>query len=145
MIVVAMPDELDLIEGDKKDALVTGAGPLNVIEALRSFPRDMQIHNVGYAGSNNIPIGTRCRIGMVHQYHPNAEYDDMHYCLDGDIPCYSACDFVTETDIKEDAVFDMELAYILALGFTKVTAEKIVSDNLSMEEFNKSIKEKTYV
>lgn len=39
----------------------------------------------------------------------------------------------------------MELAYILALGFKNVTAEKVVSDNLSLDEFNKSTKEKLYV
>lgn len=141
MIVIATPDEEKLIQGNSDDVFITGVGPLNVIEALKDVPRETPIFNIGYAGSNRIPIGTRCRIGRVSAYHPHADFRDFHYLLSGDVPCFTSSDFVTSAKgIEEKCVFDMELAYILALGFTNVTAEKIVSDNLSMEEYEKCLK-----
>ena len=50
-------------------------------------------------------------------------------------PCYTSNDFVTSTTIKEDCVFDMELAYIAAMGFQHLHALKIVSDNLSLHTY----------
>lgn len=138
MVVVAMPDELALLKGHENETIIcTGIGPLNVIEALRSVPKDTPIHNVGYAGSNSIPVGTRCRIGKVRSWHPAASYIDSSYQLSGDTPCFTSSDFVTSSDVSEPCVFDMELAYILALGFTNVVAEKVVSDNLSEKEYER--------
>ena len=134
MTVVAMPEEAKFApEGDA--VLVTGIGALNVIAVLRDVPRHTPIYNVGYAGASGIEIGTVCHVGRVTAFHPIADYADRVYQLDGDVPCYTAGDFVTEADIDEPCVFDMELAYILALGFTNVRADKIVSDNLSMKEY----------
>ena len=48
--------------------------------------------------------------------------------------CYSNTDFVLASPYK-DCVFDMELAYICAQGFAKVSAIKIVSDNLSLHDY----------
>ena len=48
--------------------------------------------------------------------------------------CYSNTDFVTASPYN-DCVFDMELAYICALGFTHVSAIKYVSDNLSLHTY----------
>ena len=134
MTVVAMPEEAKFAPaGDQ--IIVTGIGALNVIEAMRSVPRETPIFNVGYAGAKGIKIGTRCRVGLVTGWHPIADYVDRTYQLDGEIPCYTSDDFVLSADAIEPCLFDMELAYILALGFTNVTAEKIVSDNLSMTEY----------
>ena len=139
MIVVAMQEERKLAKSN--DAiLVTGVGGINIIKSLQNISRDTPIHNVGYAGSNSIPKGTRVRIGRVQLYHPNVEYAEPWFGLDGDVPCYTSSDFVLSTEIKEPCVFDMELAYILALGFTNVTAEKIISDNLNEEEFEKCLR-----
>lgn len=135
MIVVAMPEEVKLAGETDEPILVTGVGAINVIEALRSIPKETPICNIGYAGSNIIPVGTRCVIGRVASYHPNADFTDKGYHLDGDVTCFTSSDFVFQTDIKSPCVFDMELAYILALGFKNVTAIKIVSDNLSKERF----------
>lgn len=140
MIVVAMPEEVALAGRTKEPIMVTGEGALNVMSALRNIPRDTPIHNIGYAGGNMIPIGTRCRIGNVTMYHPVAVFDDRSYTLDGNVNCYTSSDFVTRTNIKTPCVFDMELAFILAMGFMNVTAEKIVSDNLSKEEFDSCLK-----
>lgn len=137
LIVTAMIEENKLADG--RASIVTGEGALNVIKSMEGVSRDTPILNVGYAGSNSIPIGTRVRVGEVRLYHPRAEYEEPEYCLDGDTACYTSSDFVTETEITEPCVFDMELAYILAMGFTDVVAEKVVSDNLSIGQFHERI------
>lgn len=135
-IVVAMKDELALVdEHHRDDCIVTGIGALNVIHALMDVDRNEPILNVGYAGSNCIPTGTRVRVGSCQLYHPNADFESPIYNLCGDVPCFTSNDFVLETDIEEPCVFDMELAYILAMGFTNVSSDKIVSDNLDFNEY----------
>ena len=49
--------------------------------------------------------------------------------------CYSNCDFVLQSDYK-DCVFDMELAFIAAMGFKNLHALKYVSDNLSLHAYH---------
>lgn len=137
--VVAMQEEERLAEG-YRHVIVTGVGPLNVIETLDGLDRDTPIANIGYAGSNSIPKGSRVRIGAVTSYHPNVRLEEPAYALDGDTPCYTSSDFVAHTDITEPCAFDMELAYILAMGFTDVISEKVISDNLNVTEFEESAK-----
>jgi hypothetical protein len=69
-------------------------------------------------------------------------YNEPEYTLDKEstIKCFTSNDFVLETKIEKPCVFDMELAYILALGFKRVESIKIVSDNLSLKEYEKRIK-----
>lgn len=140
MIVIATRNELDLVGQRDEPILITGIGAFNVINALKDVPRSTPILNIGYAGSNKIPVGHRCRIGRVKLHHPIADFEDRTFSLDGTTPCYTAGDFVTEANIDEPCVFDMELAYILALGFYNVSAEKVVSDNLSVEEYESCLK-----
>lgn len=132
--VVAMPEEVNLVHDGSK-VIVTGVGGLNVIKAMSDLPRDTEIHNIGYVGSNKIPVGTKCRIGKVKTYHPNVDFDEEEFFLDGDITCYTSGDFVLKSDVEEPCVFDMELAYIMALGFKHVVSEKIVSDCLDIDQF----------
>ena len=135
--VVAMPEETRLLsESQRENCLITGAGALNVIKSLRGIDLNTPILNVGYAGSNSLPVGSRVRIGRVFLYHPNVEIVEPEYVLDGEISCYTSNDFVLSTEMSEPCVFDMELAFILALGFKNVVSEKIVSDNLSLKEFS---------
>ena len=49
--------------------------------------------------------------------------------------CYTNCDFVLASDYK-DCVFDMELAFIAALGFKNLHSFKYVSDNLSLHAYH---------
>lgn len=139
MIVVATDEEYKLAKKRFKHHLIikTGVGGINVIKTLKHFPKWLKIINFGYVGSNVIPIGTEIRIGKCKLYHPNVEYEEFIYKLDGDITCYTSNDFVLETKIKKPVVFDMELAYILALGFKNVESIKIVSDNLSLKQYEK--------
>ena len=135
LTVVATEEEIKLIEKGSK-YIVTGVGAVNVFNALKDVDRDEMIYNIGYAGSNIIPIGSKVRIGKVCNYHPNANFTEPEYDLGGDVICYSSTDFVLKTEIKEPCVFDMELVYILAMGFENVVSDKIISDNLDLNEYN---------
>lgn len=139
MIVVAMPEEVKLAKPDGNGVLVTGVGALNVIKSMKNIDRRTPIVNVGYAGSNTIKKGTWVKVGKVKTFHPNVAFDEPTFMLNGDTPCYTAGDFVTCAQIKEPCVFDMELAYILALGFTNVTSYKLVSDCLNTKEFEETM------
>jgi hypothetical protein len=143
MIVVATNEEYILAQKRFKgrEIVRTGVGGINVLNALKEADKGQEIVNFGYVGSNIIPIGTEVKVGGCKLYHPNVEYEEPTYKLDGDVTCYTSNDFVLSTDIKEPVVFDMELAYILALGFKNVKSIKIVSDNLSLEKYEKIIKE----
>ena len=166
LIVIAEEGERKLIEkyipDCKWDVLVTGVGAVNVIRSLRDLPRDIRILNIGYAGSANFEIGTLVEVSEVRLNHPNCNYNEPVVpvspcdlsnnapCTAQDAPslfpiadrravCYSNCDFVLQSDYK-DCVFDMELAYIAALGFERVSALKVVSDNLSLHAYHEVTK-----
>ena len=139
MIVVATEAEYNKFKSDSEETIMTGVGYGNVYKALANIPRDTPILNIGYAGSNNIPIDTVCHIGECRSYHPNVEINENIYHLPGDYICYTSNDFVLQTDIKEPVIFDMELYAILSMGFTNVKAIKIISDNLSIDEYESKI------
>lgn len=137
LIVLATEKEISLVKDKYPGAriLITGVGGLNIVEALKDYPRDTPIINIGYVGSNCIKIGTEVNIGHCGLYHPNVTYIEPTYELPGTATCFTSNDFVLSTDIKEPVVFDMELAYILALGFTNVISIKTVSDNLNYQDY----------
>lgn len=121
------------------EIVMTGVGGANVIETLKAVNKDRKAINFGYVGSNILPVGTEVRIGKCCLYHPNVEYEEPMYKLGGTIACYTSNDFVLDTDMTEAVVFDMELAYILALGFSHLESIKIVSDNLSLKQYERNI------
>lgn len=150
IVVVATPEELKIApqtvdEADK--VVITGVGALNVLRALRDEPRDEEIVNIGYVGSNILPVGTKCSPREVRLYHPNVNYAenemelDTYAAMENPI-CYTSTDFVTENKVKEAAIFDMELAFIVAMGFKTVRAIKVVSDNLSVKEYEETINDR---
>ena len=140
MIVVATDEEYKLAKKLFKHRFIikTGIGGVNVVKKLKHLPKWLKITNFGYVGSNNLPIGTKVKVGMCLAYHPNINYEEPTYKLNGDTICLTSNDFVLNTDIKEPVVFDMELAYILALGFKRVESIKIVSDNLSLKQYEEN-------
>lgn len=140
MVVVATPDELCLVD-QNDDILITGVGALNVIKTLQNVPRGTPLINVGYAGGNGLKVGERVSIGKVKLYHPNVDYKEDEFDIGGDAVCYTSADFVEKTEITEKCVFDMELAFILALGFTNVQAFKVVSDNLDYSQYEERVRE----
>lgn len=143
LIVVATDEEEKLAKQRFKrhKIIKTGVGALNVIQTLRKIPKWRKIINFGYVGSNNIPIGTEVKVRWCKLYHPCVEYKESIFVLgvhEG-VPCYTSNDFVLETPINQPSVFDMELAYICALGFKNVKSIKMVSDNLSLKQYEENI------
>ena len=155
MIVVATPVEVELVEkvlGERAyeyyPIVVAGVGGANMYESLRNIPRDTHILNIGYAGSVNSKIGTLGIVTDCKVYHPNVTYHEPIYNLGmlpvGDkeyeiVTCLTSNDFVLEADKNlEHCVFDMELAYICAMGFKSVSSIKVISDNLSLHQYDKT-------
>ena len=154
LVVIAEKEELKLVEQlGYKDypILITGVGALNIIEALKDIPEYVSIINIGYAGSKNLEPGKFYAIDGVSLYHQNVKYIEPSYSLGYNpwvggvepltpVKCLTGTDFVLESDIK-GCVFDMELAYIKALGFEDVIAYKYVSDNLDLQEYREKLNE----
>ena len=136
-----------MADGSVWDIIVTGVGAINVMKTLRDLPRNAQIINIGYAGSANYEIGSVVCVREARLNHPCVTYPEPQLllrpvpsewlkepsnCLES--VCYSNTDFVLQSDYK-DCAFDMELAYIAALGFEHLVSLKIVSDNLSLHDY----------
>jgi hypothetical protein len=147
LIVVATDEEYSLAKERFKHRIIikTGVGSINVIKKLKNLPKWIKITNFGYVGSNVIPIGTELTIDYCGLWHPNVDYKEKIYKLKNKQDniyknvCFTSNDFVTKCNIKEPCVFDMELAYICALGFKRVESIKIVSDNLSLKEYEGNV------
>ena len=147
LVVIAEKEELKLVEElgySGYPVLITGVGGLNVVNALKRLSKDTEILNIGYCGSNNLEIGSKVMIRFVRTHHNVADFKEVPLsCItDGGIKrvdCYTSTDFVINTTIKEDCVFDMELAFIRAM-FNNVRSIKVVSDNLNKEDYEKNIK-----
>ena len=153
-IIMAEEGELTLLEKAKEqlgldlhdaEILFTGVGAINIIRSLQHLDRDAELINVGYAGSANFDLGTWVEVTEVRLNHPNVTYPEPELTLSpfAHSPihplqraiCYSNCDFVLASDYK-DCVFDMELAFIAALGFKHLRSLKYVSDNLSLHAYH---------
>ena len=141
-------EELGLDLGDT-EILFTGVGAINIIRSLQHLDREAEVYNIGYAGSANFDLGSWVEVTEVRLNHPNVTYPEPELKLsalrDSGISiarypekravCYSNCDFVLASDYR-DCVFDMELAFIAALGFKHLHALKYVSDNLSLHAYH---------
>ena len=157
-IVMAEEGELPLIDKareelglDLRDAeiLFTGVGAINIIRSLQHLDREAELYNIGYAGSANFDLVSWVEVTEVRRNHPNVTYAEprlplIDESLGAELPlehetrraiCYTNCDFVLASDYK-DCVFDMELAFIAALGFKHLHALKYVSDNLSLHTYH---------
>ena len=152
-IIQAEEGEHELIEKareelglDMSDAevLITGVGAINIIKSLQDLDREAELYNIGYAGSANFDLGTWVEVTEVRLNHPNVTYPEPKLTIDNSqctihncrqAVCYTNCDFVLASDYK-DCVFDMELAFIAALGFKNLHSFKYVSDNLSLHAYH---------
>lgn len=131
---------------DLSDATLvyTGVGAINIIRSLQDLDREAEVYNIGYAGSANFELGSWVEVTEVRLNHPNVTYPEPKLKLEPiglqkeqvkQAVCYSNCDFVLASDYK-DCVFDMELAFIAALGFKHLHSLKHVSDNLSLHAYH---------
>ena len=132
--------------------IFTGVGAINIIRSLQDLDREAELINIGYAGSANFDLGTWVEVTEVRLNHPNVTYPEPELKVESgklkversslvksgkfkEAICYSNCDFVLASDYK-DCVFDMELAFIAALGFKNLHSFKYVSDNLSLHAYH---------
>ena len=139
---------------DLSDAqlIYTGVGAINIIRALQGLDREAELINIGYAGSSNFDIGTWVEVSEVRLNHPNVTYPEPVLKVESgklkversslvksgkfkEALCFTNCDFVLASDYT-DCVFDMELAFIAALGFKNLHSLKYVSDNLSLHHYH---------
>mgnify|MGYP006988833342 CR=1 FL=1 len=143
---LALMDESAREEWRAAKVIYTGVGGINIIRSLQDLPREAEVLNIGYAGSANFDIGTWVEVTEVRLNHPNVTYPEPSLELKGEqadgrmanvkqAVCYTNCDFVLQSDYK-DCVFDMELAFIAALGFARLHSLKYVSDNLSLHAYH---------
>ncbi len=151
-IIMAEEGERVLLEKAKEELgldlqnaeiLFTDVGAINIIRSLQHLDRDAELINIGYAGSANFDLGTWVEVTEVRLNHPNVTYPEPELHLpitNHQLPitksvCYTNTDFVLASDYK-DCVFDMELAFIAALGFKHLRSLKYVSDNLSLHAYH---------
>lgn len=128
--------------------VLMGVGAGNVIRTCANLPEGTKVLNIGYAGSNNLSIGTICPVSRSHRL-VQGNYNFTDYANPLEIasegyPCYTNNDFVTETTLQDSTLFDMELNYIAAFSprLELVAAVKIVSDNLCLDAFrNNALRE----
>ena len=130
------------------ECIKTGVGAGNVIKACCNLPKGTRIINIGYAGSNNVEIGTVSLVSDTFRY-TDGKYkffdhaNPLHLSNEG-LPCYTGNSFFTESGRTEPTLYDMELNYIASFSphLELVAAIKIVSDNLSVDTFmNNAIRE----
>lgn len=135
------------------EVIITGVGAINVIRSLSPLDRDAELLNIGHAGSANFEIGTLVEVTEVRLNHPCVTYHEPvlklspitnhqspiinHKSPLTQSVCYSNCDFVLQSDYR-DCVFDMELAFIAALGFRTLHSIKHVSDDLSLHTYRET-------
>lgn len=147
IVVIASENERKLVEElgyDKYPVIVTGIGAINVIKSLKNISKDEEIVNIGYCGSNHLPIGEKVVVGISTLLHELFEYQEQpNKTIDypnSKIVCYTSTDFVIKTNIKDPCVFDMELAFICSM-FDKVKSIKVVSDNLDLHSYEQCIED----
>lgn len=130
------------------EVILMGVGAGNVIKTCCQLPEGTRVLNIGYAGSNSLPIGTICMVSdsyrLVNGHYFFVDHANPLHLSDEGYPCYTNNDFVTESDKTDVTLFDMELNYISAFSprLQLVGSVKIVSDNLSVEVFrNNALRE----
>lgn len=145
IVVIASENERKLVEElgySNYPIVVTGIGGINVIKTLKNLPKNEQIINIGYAGSNHLPVGEKVVVGVSTLLHEIFSYEETpNKTIDypnSKMVCYTSTDFVVKTQIKEPCVFDMELAFICSM-FDKVKSIKVVSDNLDLHSYQQCI------
>ena len=143
LVVIAQKEEMKLVEElgyENYPVLITGVGGANVIKALRDLPKNTEIMNIGYCGSNHYDVGTKVQAQFSETNHDIAEFRESSIPLNrvwnviDSATCYTSTDFVTKTNKEEPCIFDMELAFICSM-FDNVQSIKVVSDKCNYQEY----------
>ena len=145
---------------NKIELIITDITRNGIVKSLLNVDtKDKIIINVGFVGSNNINVGEVVQVDKSYGYHfdltpfgtpkfiaPNSPYEINKIKNLKSIDCYTSDGFVTSTDLKEDAIFDMELNTITLFPHKKLYSIKIISDNLNTKsyqefDYDKAIKQ----
>lgn len=148
-ILTATKEEYELAKKHLTNYSVfkTGVGASNVIKTLSAmtqlYSKEHSFINVGFCGSNRLPIGTVTKVSKSYRLVDNTvEFDDYRngyeFGLDGH-PCYTNNSFVTESTSDSPVIYDMELNYMVAFPIDLIGSVKIVSDNLDVTEYETTI------
>lgn len=136
-IVVATAEEIRILDHlphlPHLPIIVTGVGGTNVVNALDKISRDAEIINVGFAGSVDLTKGEIYQVRESRLHHKVPFSEKTFILPQGKVPCLTSSDFVTEG--PSGVLFDMELAFICAMGFKSVVSYKMVSDHCNLEEY----------
>lgn len=141
-------DNLELVITDVSRNGITSA-LVNLIYKYNINYKDYTAINIGMVGSNNLKVGEVVMATKNLGYHFNLTPfgDPLYHALNSPFSlekvcnvksatCYTSDGFVLETNIKEDAIFDMELNAIVNFPFKKYYSIKVVSDSLNNKEYD---------
>ncbi|MBR1544576.1 MAG: hypothetical protein IJ638_01370 [Alphaproteobacteria bacterium] len=136
--------------------LVTGIGVSNVLMAISSFFKaqksfdieNTEFINIGYAGSPFYKIGSVLEISAVKRFFEAKKVKDLNKHIEftpfspkGKLDkaiLYTADDFIEKKEIHgKDWAVDME-GYYIACILQNLHIFKIVSDNLSLKQYDES-------
>lgn len=147
----------NLYSSNNISLIISGIGKqktaIELVKYLENNDIPDLIINIGYAGSTNQEIGTWVSINKSYNLEWEIQGEEKYSMDVGNqdlvvvqgiksLPCYSAESFVTQTSIKEDVIFDMELhslAIICDMYNIKLASIKKISDNLNMKDYYKNI------
>jgi len=134
------------------NVVITGIGFLDTIMTLKEHISDSDMFgyeprfviNIGYAGAKDIPVGTICRVNKCSAYREHdLDTGAMQlYEFKTSAPsylCYSATDFIEGSNLEGPFLVDMELLAHSILS-CPLASIKIVSDNMSMDDYTSSLK-----
>lgn len=148
VILTATKEEYRLVLENLKGYTVVrmGVGASNVIRTISNapFPKtDCLFINVGFCGSNMLPVGTVAKVRKTFRLVDSAvEFEDplngVSLGEDG-YDCVTSNSFVTESTSSSPVLYDMELNYIAAFPIELLGAVKIVSDNLDVTQYETNI------
>lgn len=122
---------------------------INLLYEKKLNYKEYTMINIGMVGSNNLKINSVYLVDKSYGYNfdltpfdeplYNAPYSPYQMDLVDNINkvnCYTSDGFVLNTNIKDDAIFDMELNSIITFPFVKKYSIKVISDSLSNDEYN---------
>lgn len=138
-------------ESEKKEAKkifkghkikIIGEGFYQILVNLKSINKKTPIINFGMAGSAGYKIGQRVTIGVSKLLETNYPLNAKPFKLSNTkVICYTGNSFVLKNETKDSkCVFDMELYYIIALGYNVIKSVKVISDNLDLKQYKKTKK-----
>lgn len=133
---LALPKAQEAMQTEKRKPIVVGVGMVNAIYSLSHLPKDSDILNVGYCGSNDLEVGTEVQIKDCRTLEQGQNNEPTFTLGRKGASCYTAHTFIEDsTTIPDGCVVDMELAAICAMDFAKVEAVKYVSDNMDYNDY----------